>query len=121
MRRLSMGMFRENSEVEIDIVKEMAEGLGSTGLRIEDLLDKAAEARERVQDLMIRYENGSSKSERPDVTLVNDSIGEYNALIDKAEDALRWLLIQREACGFRTHRNVRVYYPIPGKIRPLKA
>ncbi|MDQ7783799.1 MAG: hypothetical protein RDU20_13030 [Desulfomonilaceae bacterium] len=114
-----MGMFRDASETEIDIVKEMAEGLGSTGLRLEDLLDKATQARERAQDLIVCYGNGSSESERPDVALVNDSIREYNALIDKAEDALRWLLIQREACGFRTHRNVRVHYPIPTKIRLL--
>lgn len=115
-----MGMFRENSEVEIDLVKEMAEGLGSTGLRIEDLLDKAAKARERVRDLMMRHANSASERNRPDVALVNESIIEYNALIDKAEDALRWLLIQREACGFRTHRNVHVHYPIPARIRLLK-
>ncbi len=114
-----MGMFRDTSDTEIDIVKEMAEGLGSAGLRLEDLLDKAAQARERARDLLVRYGKRASASERPDVSLVNDSIREYNALVEKAEDALRWLLIQREACGFRTHRNVQLYYPIPEKIRPL--
>ncbi len=116
-----MGMFRDSSDAEIDIVKEMAEGLGSTGLRLDDLLVKAAEARERAGDLIMRYGNGLSISGRPDVTQVNDSIREYNALIERAEDALRWLLIQREACGFRTHRNVHMHYPIPARIRLLNA
>lgn len=114
-----MGMFREASETEIDIVKEMAEGLGSTGLRLEDILMKTEEARQRAHELLVQYGSGASDGERPDVSLVNDSIRDYNALVDKAEDVLRWLLIQREACGFRTHRNVRVHYPIPSKIRPL--
>ncbi|MFH1113390.1 MAG: hypothetical protein V1792_05670 [Pseudomonadota bacterium] len=116
-----MGMFRDTSDAEIDIVKEMAEGLGSTGLRLDDLLDKVAEARGRARDLVMRYANGSSQNGRPDVAAVNESIREYNALIEKAEDALRWLLIQREACGFRTHRNVHTHYPIPSKIRLLDA
>ena len=35
-----MGMFRDGSH-EIDIIKEMAEGLGSSGLRLEELVEKA--------------------------------------------------------------------------------
>jgi hypothetical protein len=119
MRRFAMGMFREASDTEIDIVKEMAEGLGSTGLRLEDFLEKANAARLRARELLSLYDGGEHMPERPDVTLVNDSIREYNALVDKAVDTLRWLLIQREACGFRTHRNVHKHYPIPEKIRLL--
>jgi hypothetical protein len=109
-----MGMFRDSGSAEIDIIKEMAEGLGSTGLRLEDLLEKANACRENVLSLVqLFHEAPRNKSE------VNDSIKEYNALVDKAEDVLRWLLIQREACGFRTHRDVHVHYPIPPKIKLL--
>lgn len=114
-----MGMFRDSSDQEIDIIKEMAESLGSTGLKLEDLLEKAAKARHRADRLLSLYHNGAGESERPSASVVNDSIEEYNTLVEKAEDVRRWLLIQREACGFRTHRNVDAFYPIPLRIRLL--
>ena len=115
-----MGMYRDASETGIDIVKEMAEGLGSTGLQLEDLLIKTEEARRRAQDLLHLYGAGASSMERPEMSVVNESIRDFNTLVERAEDTLRWLLIQREACGFRTHRNVHKHYPIPSKIRPLE-
>ena len=39
-----MGMFRDSGSEEIDIVKEMAEGLGSQGFRLEEILEKASVA-----------------------------------------------------------------------------
>ncbi len=116
-----MGMFRDSGSQEIDIIKEMAEGLGSQGLKLEDLLEKAGEARERVRE-MLRCQQESVPGFRGfDAAVINDAIREYNGLVDKAEDALRWLLITREACGFRTHRNVHTHYPIPLKMKLLKA
>jgi hypothetical protein len=107
-----MGMFRDPGSTEIDIVKEMAEGLGSTGLKLEDLLEKADHAAQNARRLRQAYVDGSES-----LSEVNDAIRAYNALVDKAEDVLQWLLIQREACGFRTHKNVRTYYPIPAKMK----
>ena len=116
-----MGMFRDSGSQEIDIVKEMAEGLGSQGLKLEDLLEKTSAARERVQKLVRCRQRFETGCEASDISDINDSIREYNTLVDRAEDALRWLLIQREACGFRTHRNVNIHYPIPSKMTLLKA
>lgn len=116
-----MGMFRNGDEQEIDIVKEMAEGLGSQGLKVEDLLEKAEAARGRVRLLYEQYANGNHSGDGSQLAALNASIHEYNGLVDKAEDALRWLLIQREACGFRTHKHVDHFYPIPEKIRPIKS
>jgi hypothetical protein len=115
-----MGIARDPQSVEIDLVKEMAEALGSTGLKLEDILAKASGAREEALDLLDRYHNRGSQADRPDPAAVNESIRAHNALVDQAEDTLRWLLIQREACGFRTHRNVHVHYPIPAKIKLVK-
>ncbi|HMK34289.1 MAG TPA: hypothetical protein VK463_04420 [Desulfomonilaceae bacterium] len=112
-----MGMFSESGSQEIDIVKEMAEGLGSQGAKIEELLEKAHTAEDRVNTLLACYHGNGSCDRIPDVSKINDSIREYNRYVDKAEDALRWLLIQREACGFRTHRNVNFHYPIPSKMK----
>lgn len=112
-------MFRDSGVDEIDIVKEMAEGLGSTGLRVEDLLEKADQARRKARDLIASRHAGNGEDDAQVRDAINDSIREYNALVDKAEDARRWLLIQREACGFRTHRNVDLFYPIPPKMKLL--
>lgn len=110
-----MGICRDAGSTEIDIVKEMAEGLGSTGLKLEDILEKANATKELVNRL-VQLSNEPGR----DVTEVNESIMHYNKLVDQAEDTLRWLLIQREACGFRTHRNVNVHYPIPPKMKLMK-
>ncbi len=115
-----MGLFRDTGSCEIDIIKEMAEGLGSTGLKLEDLLEKAAVMRQEALDQVTRYRGRGSDQDEPDLSVVNDLILRYNETVEKAEDALRWLLIQREACGFRTHRNVDLHYPIPSKIKFLK-
>jgi hypothetical protein len=110
-----MGMFRDAGSTEIDIIKEMAEGLGSTGLKLEDILEKANATRDTViRSIQLCHEGAQDMGE------VNDSIRQYNTMVDQAEDTLRWLLIQREACGFRTHRDVHVHYPIPSKIKLLK-
>jgi hypothetical protein len=116
-----MGMFRDSGSQEIDIVKEMAEGLGSSGARVEEFLEKALAAKDRIQSLLDCLQERQSCNQRPEISMVNDSIREYNGYVDKAEDALRWLLIQREACGFRTHKNVNFHYPIPSKIKLIKS
>jgi len=116
-----MGMFRDAGSQEIDIVKEMAEGLGSQGLKLEDLLEKTRTARERVRKVVRCHRNPEAGCEPSNISEINESIREYNSLVDQAEDALRWLLIQREACGFRTHRNVNIHYPIPSKMKPFKS
>jgi len=114
-----MGIFREPGSQEIDIVKEMAESLGSQGNKVEDLLDKANVILREIDQLLENCRNHPGER-KPSVDLINKRIREFNAFVDKAEDALRWLLIQREACGFRTHKNVNTFYPIPAKKKLIK-
>jgi len=115
-----MGMFRDSSSPEIDIIKEMAEGLGSTGLRLEDLIEKSMAARQEALEAIEQYRKHERDADRTEISLANDLIRQYNGLVEQAEYALRWLLIQREACGFRTHRNVDRFYPIPAKMKLIK-
>lgn len=71
-----MGMFRDSGSQEIDIVKEMAEGLGSQGLRLEDLLEKISAARERVQLLLRCRHRPQAGCGAADISDINDSIRE---------------------------------------------
>jgi hypothetical protein len=114
-----MGMYRDSDSVEIDLVKEMAEGLGSTGLKLEELLEKIQAQKKEIDRLARSLEESGSGKNNASPSLVNDSIRVHNKLVDEAWDTLRWLLIQREACGFRRHKDVDHYYPIPEKLRPI--
>ena len=112
-----MGICRDTGGMEIDLVKEMAEGLGNSGAALERLIEKAVQARMEVLTLMDTFRNGSSGDLCDEhIEMINDSIRKYNSTVNSAQHALEWLLIQREACGFRTHRNVSSFYPIPQKM-----
>jgi hypothetical protein len=108
-----MGMFRESDDFDGELVKEMAEGLGSQGLKLESTLEKI----EYMKDIISRISGGRElppKHKGPGT--LPAAVREHNKLVDQARDTLRWLLIQREACGFRVHKNVEKFYPIPEKI-----
>ncbi len=112
-----MGICRDTGGMEIDMVKEMAEGLGNTGAALEQLIQKANEARSEIVQLMgDDLEGYSGEYEADHIEMINDCIKKYNSIVNRAQNALDWLLIQREACGFRTHKNVNSFYPIPPKI-----
>jgi hypothetical protein len=115
-----MGICRDGDAQEIELVKEMAEALGSTGIRLEKILEQVETARMEVDDLIHMYEGNRFGPAGLDLETVNESVRAYNRLVDKAEDARRWLLIQREACGFRTHRDVDLHYPVPTKVKLRK-
>jgi hypothetical protein len=115
-----MGMFRDTESFEADLVKEMAEALGSSGLRLEYILEQLQTAAAEIGDMLSAYNGGARDGRRPDIAHINARISDHNKLVEKAEEALRWLLIQREACGFRTHRHVNVYYPIPSRIKLIQ-
>lgn len=114
-----MGVCRDISDCQIDFVKEMAEGLGCTGLRLDNLIDRVHLARSKTVQMIEEYHTRRENLSTDFIRELNKHVIEYNSLVDKAEDTLRWLLIQREACGFRTHKNVSLHYPIPQKIKPI--
>jgi hypothetical protein len=115
-----MGICRDTDYQEIDVVKEMAEALGSTGLRLEEILEKIDASQRYLNQLFRSFYDSPSKSSRPDASVVNEAIRQHNVLVDQAQEGRRWLLIQREACGFRVHREVDLHYPIPAKIKLLE-
>ena len=50
-----MGITRDSTSCEIDIIKEMAEGLGSSGFKLEDLIEKSMTARQEALEAVKQY------------------------------------------------------------------
>ena len=115
-----MGIVRETDTQEMDIVKEMAEALGSQGIRVDEILDNIHKVGARLNELLAKLQSTADSSESSFLQEIDQTIRKYNTLVDNAHEALRWLLIQREACGFRKHKDVHRHYPIPPKVKPLK-
>jgi hypothetical protein len=92
---------RRPSALELEILKEMAEGLGRAGERLERAI---AGYRELVEQ---------GAGHRPELR------AELAAQQEKVLRAREWLVIQREALGMRNHDAVDVHYPLPfGEASP---
>lgn len=112
-----MGIVREIDTQEIDIVKEMAESLGSQGIRIDEILENLNVVGARLNEMLAMVQEAPDSCQSPSLNEIDLTMRKYNTLVDNAHEALRWLLIQREACGFRKHKDVHLHYPIPPKVR----
>lgn len=98
------------TRAELDIMKEKAETLGRTGAKLEESLRRLRGLQEQIR---ILKKQGKGTPE------VNDLIREFNEVHAKALQYLHYLIIQREAMGFRRHANVQRMYKIPAKKSPL--
>ncbi len=85
------------TRAELDIMKEKAETLGRTGAKLEQGLQRLMTLEVRISILKKR---GNSAGE------VDDLIKEFNGVRAEAAQYLHYLIIQREAMGFRRHANV---------------
>ena len=98
------------TQVELDIMKEKAEALGRTGRRLDESLRRLRILEERM---------GILEKEGTSVREVNALIREFNQVRKKALQYLHFLIIQREAIGFRRHANIKGMHKIPPPKRPL--
>ena len=98
------------TQVELDIMKEKAEALGRTGGRLDESLRSIAILDQRITML---------KRDGRDVREVNALIREFNQVRKRALQYLHYLIIQREALGFRRHANITGMYQIPPPKRSL--
>ena len=88
------------TQLETEIVQEMAQALGRTEDKLNYALlrlELAARAIDASPDELVRY----------------DRVKEFNALRQEALDARRNLQIHREAIGIRRNRMLDDLYPIP--------
>ena len=97
-------------QAELDIMKEKAEALGRVGGRLDESLRRIKFLEWRITML----EQGDK-----DTRAMNTLVREFNQVRQRALQFLHYLIIQREAIGFRRHANVRRMYQIPPKKRLL--
>ena len=96
------------TQAEVDIMKEKAEALGRAGARLEENLQRIKNLEQRI-DMLEREGRGAQE--------VNALIREFNRARQMAVQYLHYLIIQREALGFRRHANITGMYQIPSKKR----
>jgi hypothetical protein len=98
------------TRAELDIMKEKAEALGRVGAKLEHCLRRL---RDLAAHIRVLERDGQAAAE------TNVLIGEFNEVREKSLQYLHYLIIQREAMGFRRHTSVQRLYRIPDRKRPL--
>jgi hypothetical protein len=107
------------ARVESEIRKERAEALGRAGERLALALRSLCLMRDEVYALesgRARPADGADPAE----AAVRRRI-EYSALRQAAQRYRYYLVVQREAVGFRKHGDVDRLYPIPDPLRAGRA
>lgn len=109
-RRPKVDLLAEPTETEIEIIREQAAALCRAGIKVEECLLELKELEGEIERLL--SEGKKEEAEK--------AIHRFNELCDRAELYLYYLVIQREAVGFRRHPDMAKIYPIPRKKRPLR-
>ncbi len=111
-------VLREHAGLEGEILQEIAEALGNTGERLDRAMEKLHESRGRIQELLGTLAT-LPKGDPPHELLdrYRDEVELHNRLREDALQCLRYLIIHREAVGFRNHRLVQEKYQIPAAIK----
>jgi hypothetical protein len=89
--------------VEVDFQREKATGLRRSGDKLEELLARLAQAEREA-----RAHTG------PDRAMY---FARYRAVREEAEKQKWSLMVQREACGLRNHKDLDLIYPLPPPLK----
>lgn len=89
--------------VEVDFQREKATGLRRSGDKLEQMLKELSEVERGLRDL-----TGPSRAA---------FVSRYMALRKEAEHQKWVLMVQREACGLRNHRDLDLVYPLPPPLK----
>lgn len=107
-------------KLEEEIRKEKAEALGRAGERIEEALMAVYELRQIILALGRQIVNGTDSADSWDTASIRQEfdrrIAEYNRLRERAQTFYHYLLVQREAVGFRGHADVERQYVLPDRV-----
>ncbi len=116
-----MDFKKENVEkTDLEILQERAEVLGRAGEKLALALNKL-----KAIESVINVKMESLKSPGPGYSLadvigdINGEIRHYNEAREYAKLRYYYLIVTREAMGFRRHKSVEEVYSIPPKKKPL--
>ncbi len=102
------------ARVQAEIEKEKAEALGRAGARLEEAIRALRLIRDEVEALE------AGRATPADALGPRDAAArrraEYDAIRQTAQRYHHYLIVQREALGFRKHGDVDRQYPMPGPL-----
>jgi hypothetical protein len=129
-------MFKDSAEkTDLEILQERAEVLGRAGDKLSAALKTLTVIEEAVEDKVKSFRDewveeteslsrGEEHWERfsPKEVLreINREIRRFNEAREYAKLRLYYLIVTREAMGFRRNKAVEEQYPIPPKKKPMK-
>ncbi len=110
-------------KTEEELLKERAEALGRTGLALSEVLEKLSDLdfsiRKKTELLQFSRGTVTEKQERARIKEINEEIRVYNVTRKQAQLRYYYLIVTREAVGFRKHKWVEEVYRIPPVKRPI--
>ncbi len=116
-----MDFKKENVEkTDLEILQERAEVLGRAGEKLALALNnlKAIESVINIKmETLADPESGYSPADL--IGDINGEIRHYNEAREYAKLRYYYLIVTREAMGFRRHKSVEEVYSIPPKKKPL--
>ena len=107
-------------KTEAEIIQERAEVLGRAGERLALALNQLKAIESIIDIKMESLSDPGSKSRRAElIGDINGEIRHYNEAREYAKLRYYYLIVTREAMGFRRHKSVEEVYSIPPKKKPL--
>lgn len=105
--------------IEAEILREKAEALGRTGLRLEEALDALEKMRETIDgiELRLRHCMGSAEETASLREAYSTLTVHVTILRERAYQAYQFLIIHREAVGLRNHLEVERRYKTLERLR----
>ncbi len=112
-------MFKNGFEkTQEEILQERAEVLGRAGERLFSVLKELKEI-EKVIDVKAAYIRSGKSVTKKAVREINGEIDRFNRTREYAKLRYYYLIVIREAVGFRRHKQVEEIYRIPPPKRRM--
>jgi hypothetical protein len=117
-------IFKDSTEkTDLEILQERAEVLGRAGEKLSAALRSLSLIEEIIENRLRSYlecrERGNP-APKGALREINREIRRYNESREYAKLRLYYLIVTREAMGFRRNKTVEEQYPIPPKKKLLK-
>jgi hypothetical protein len=104
--------------IEVEIQQERADALGRAGERLEEALRVLWALRREFEGMGGDLHAGTRDREPGGRVLGEASTSRYRMWHARVVELRHFLIIQREAIGFRRHDDVDRYYPMPPDLPP---